>query len=199
MSGHVVFTEGRNDVYFVQKVLERCNESPDVTKYVAEDEHRQTISVGEQERALRDFRRDDHDHFLKSEGGDGGLYDVFAYSAEKIVTGQFDATLVLDLDERGFEPVVGEVRESLTEEFDGSMEWDDGEQVATEGDLWVGEATLADVNTGDSSTFALVTFEDDLEAAVGCASTDDRSERFRAIREYAHRRPVIEAFLELYD
>jgi|GEM_PF-2378883 len=198
MSGHVAFGEGRNDAYFMQKVFERCNVDPAITKYIAEDEARQTITVGQQEQALRDFRRDDRDYFVKSEGGYAGLYDVFAYSVEKVVTGQFEATLVLDLDREPFDETVADIQASLDEQFGGSMEWEGRTCHKEVDDLWLGEATVADVNTGDSAAFSLVAFENDVEAAVGCSSEDEPSERFDCIHEYVQRSDVARALVSLY-
>lgn len=198
MSGHVAFGEGRNDAYFMQKAFERCNPDPAITKYIAEDESGQTITVGRQERALRDFRRDEQDYFVKSEGGYAGLYDVFAYSIEKVVTGQIEATLVLDLDREPFDATVGDIQASLDEQFGGSMEWQERTCHERVDDLWLGEATVADVNTGDSAAFSLVAFENDVEAAVGCSSEDDPTERFDCIREYVQRSDVAHALVSLY-
>ncbi|MEZ3143261.1 hypothetical protein [Halobaculum sp. MBLA0143] len=198
MSGHVAFGEGRNDAYFMQKTFERCNVDPEVMKFVAEDEEGQEISFGQQERALRDFRRNDQDYFVKSEGGDAGLYDVFAYSAEKIVTGQFEVTLVLDLDTDSSDATVADVQASLDEQFDGSMEWRERECHEEVGDLWLGAATLADVNTEDGAEFSLVAFENDVEAAVGCSSDDPQRERYESIRDYVGRPEVVRALVSLY-
>lgn len=198
MSGHVAFGEGRNDAYFMQKVFKRCNVDPAITKYIAEDETGQTITVGRQERALRDFRRDEQDYFVKSEGGYAGLYDVFAYSIEKVVTGQIEATLVLDLDREPFDATVADIQASLDEQFGGSMEWEDRECHEKVDDLWLGEATVADTNTGDSAAFSLVAFENDVEAAVGCSSDDPPGERRQCIREYLEQTDVKRALVSLY-
>lgn len=198
MSGHVAFSEGRNDAYFMQKVFKRCNVNAKITKYIAEEEDNQTIDYGQQERAMRDFRRDEQDYFVKSEGGYPGLYDVFAYSVEKIVTGQIEATLVIDLDRGPFSATISGIQDNLDDHFNGSMEWQNRECHEEVDDLWLGEATVADVNTGDSAAFSLVAFENDVETAVGCSSEDPPGERRQCIREYLDQTAVKRALVSLY-
>jgi len=198
MSGHVAFGEGRNDAYFMQKAFERCNVQPEIKKFLAEEQEEQTISLGEQEIAMRDFRRTDTRYFVKSEGSDSSLYDIFAYSTEKIIDEKFTVTLVVDLDPAPFSKTVAEIGDSLDELAGGPMEWTGRECHEQVDDLWLGKATVADPSLEVEGSFYLLAFENDLEAAVGCSSNDPRTERKRCIREYVRRSDVARALVSLY-
>jgi hypothetical protein len=200
MTSHIVFGEGRNDVYFMQKVIESTNDEIEVQTFYGEELDDQNPSAGEEEGVIRDFRRDnDCDHLVKSEGSDSNLYLIFAYSCEKILTGQIECTLVADLDTDPIENLESDVQEALDTEFDGHVEWQRHQHRETVGDLKIWSVEIEDTSLSVSSEIDLVTFDDDLEAAVGCSSDDPRRERFPQIRSYAERTAVRRAFIDLYD
>jgi hypothetical protein len=200
MMNHVVLGEGRNEVYFMQKILERCNPDPGVRKVIAEDIPGQSLTDGDEEDVIRDFRRDhDKEYLVKSEGGYPNLYSIFAYSCEKVLYGLITATLVADLDNRSISDFVSDVQDELVEEYRGSVEWVGRHHRQTVGDLRTWEVTVEDGDYDEQSSINLVTFDNDLEAAVGCLSSDPPKQRQQAIRKYAARTPVRRAFIDLYD
>lgn len=200
MTSHVVFGEGRNEVYFMHRSIKKCNDDPSISNFVAEDLDGKTASFGEEENALRNFRRaTDVEYLVKSEGGYSDLYPIFAYSCEKILTGQIECTLVADLDEGPIDDLESDLQEELDDQFGGTVQWQEKELRDTVGDLRTWSVTLADTELSISTEINLVTFDDDLEAAVGCSSDDSRSKRNPEIRDYAARTPVRRAFIDLYD
>jgi hypothetical protein len=203
MNNHTVLGEGRNDAYFMRKSIKKCNDDWDVFRVIAEDLQDQTITPGEEEEKLREFVYEhDYRYCVKSEGGgdgnESGLPPIFAYVCEKLVTGVISVTLVADLDGDPVSDLVDELQRKLDASYYGDVEWAVREHRYTVGDLKTWEATVENTSYDARETFYLVTFDNDLEAAVGISSDDPPRERFPEIREYASRREVREAFVDLY-
>lgn len=179
----VVLSEGKNDVYFLSEVHDRSNSGDEYSVYISE------VEEEDQTKRLRQYRIDSRFNFYyKSEGGRSKV--IKKLRSHSLMFTEFQLYLLVDLDCSTINDFLELANGKLKEDYGNKVKiTQDGQKRFN--DIVIIDSTLQMQTIGNRS-IPIVAFYDDLEAAVGINSSDNKEKKLQKIRSYLNDNPKLE-------
>ena len=117
----IVFSEGERDVHFVRKFFDRYHDNPRIDDLVIENVSKGVLFSEESDK-IESFLGswNDHNLLVKSENGKPNLKTGFSFVIRDLAMKPVEKYVLVDLDDRGIDDFVGDVRERVRQRHGGS-------------------------------------------------------------------------------
>lgn len=178
----VVYSEGINDVYFLQNVHVRCGLGDNFQIFLSEE------NDGSQTKALRQFKVDQSCEALyKSEGGIDSLLKKFR--AHSLAYDVFSLFLLVDLDGSPVSEFFDDMNRCLFSEYKNRVELVQDSKYSMH-HMAICDSTLK-IDGHNNRNVPVIAFYEDLEKVTGIKDFERREVKERKINAYLDNNPTV--------
>ncbi|WP_049969627.1 hypothetical protein [Haladaptatus cibarius] len=189
----IVFSEGKYDVHFIDKLFDNSSANPSVDKFVVENESRSDLKNKESEK-IRNFleRFNPYDVLIKSENGKPNLKHGFVSVLRQLANEEVEKYVLVDLDNRSIHDFLTDIEEQMNQRFSGCGLRLGNRSIIKENRHMIAQEIELQIDTGrDPRTgFVVVAFKTSLETVADIGDGDGHSEKTTKIESILDIRPV---------
>ena len=172
---NVVFSEGKNDVYFLKNIHTRVESVENYDIYLAEE-----ADVGQTKWLRHQYAGDQFEYLYKSEEGVSNLIKQFR--SHSLMFTEFSLYILVDLDGGPLGEFLGDLNGKLTESYGNKVNVVKNSHTSNS-DMYIVDATL-EIRGGSNRNLPIMAFYEDLEEVTGINKGEDRKVKAQKISKY---------------